>query len=301
MDKIYDVLIVGGGAAGYTAAIYAGTAGLDALVLESVCTGGQMVYTPEIWNYPGFPEGVDGVTLANQMRKAADRFGVQTVSCKADGLEDGKIKTVTAGEKRFQGRTVIIATGADHRHLDVPGEKEFAGKGVSYCATCDGVLYRGKTVAVVGGGNGAVSDATFLSRLADKVILLHRRDTLRADAENAERMLKAGNVEIRYHSVVRELIGGERLSALVLESGEQIPVDGVFVSVGRVPETAFLQGTLAVDGQGYLPAGEDTKTELPGVFAAGDVRRKPLHQIVTAAADGAVAIHQVKHYLSEIM
>lgn len=300
MEKIYDVLIVGGGPAGYTAALYAGTANLDALVLEGACSGGQMVYTPEIWNYPGFPEGIDGVTLSNRMRQAAERFGVQTESCQVDDF-DGAAKTVTAGGRRFRGKTVILATGAGHRHLHVPGEEQYSGKGVSYCAVCDGVLYRDRTVAVIGGGNSAVTDATLLSRVAKNVILIHRRDTLRADASVVGRMEKAKNVQIRYNSTVRELTGGERLSGITLESGEHIPVDGVFVSIGRVPNTDFLKNKLRLDEEGYIPAGEDTLTEIPGVFAAGDVRRKTMRQIITAAADGAVAIGQAKRYLHSIM
>lgn len=293
---MYDLVIVGGGPAGYTAGIYAGMARLNTVILEATGPGGQMVYTPEIWNYPGFPEGVDGVTLAGKMRQGAECFGVNTVFCRVDGFSKTE-KTVTAGDRVFQGRTVIFATGAGHRHLQVPGEERLTGRGVSYCATCDAVLYRDRTVVVVGGGNGAASDALLLSRLAKKVILLHRRDRLRADAVAVRRLEERKNVKIRYNSVVREILGEDRVAGLRLENGETVCTDGVFISIGQTPNTGFLKDAINLDPEGYIPAGEDCKTEIPGVFAAGDVRRKPLRQIVTATADGAVAAWQAKRFL----
>lgn len=300
MEKIYDVLIVGGGPAGYTAALYAATAGLSALVLEGAFPGGQMAYTPEIWNYPGFPEGIAGVTLAESMKKAAERFGGESVHCRVEklGLTD-PIKTAAAGDRIFYGKTVILATGGEHRHLDVSGEYRLAGKGVSYCATCDGVLYRDREVAVIGGGNSAVSDALLLSRIAKKVTLIHRRDTLRADQKWVERLQKSRNVEMRLGDTVEEFLGQERLSGIVLKSGGEIPAEGAFISVGRAPSTDLVKGLLALDDEGYVLAGEDTVTTIPGVYAAGDVRKKPLRQIVTATADGASAIQQVKNYVNQ--
>ena len=255
-------------------------------------------------NYPGFAEGIDGFTLAEQMQQQAERFGAKTeyaevyrVDLKADP------KKVESSEGTLLGRTVVLATGAGPRELGVPKEKELMGRGVAYCAACDGMFFKGKTVAVVGGGNSAVADALLLSRVAEKVILIHRRDTLRATKVYHEALEKAGNVEFRWNSVVTQLLHGEKLTGLRLRdvnTGEEteISCDGVFVSVGRKPATELVQGQLELDKGGYVVAGETTATSIPGVYAVGDVRTKLLRQVVTAVADGAMAVHMAESFLA---
>ena len=304
MERIYDTLIIGGGPGGYTAALYAARAGLDTLVIEKLSAGGQMGLTSQIDNYPGFPEGVDGFDLGQKMAEGAHRFGVKTVYAEVYSLRlEGDVKEARTSEGIYRGKTVIIATGAEPRALGVPGEKELIGKGVNYCAHCDGMFYRGKTVVLVGGGNSAAADALYLSRLCEKVILIHRRDTLRATKIYHEPLMKAENVEFLWDSQVTELIAEERVKAVKVTNvktgvEQQIPCHGVFVSVGRVPTTGLLDGQLKLDPGGYIVADESTKTGIPGVYAVGDVRTKELRQIVTAVADGAVAAHQAEQYLA---
>jgi len=303
-EKIYDVLILGGGPAGYTAAMYAARAGLSALVLEKMGAGGQMILTHQIDNYPGFEAGIDGYTLGDKMKQGAERFGAETVLAEVKAARlTGEIKEIETAKEIFRGRTVIIATGAHHRSLGHENEQELIGRGVNYCAACDGMLYRGKTVAVVGGGNTAAADALLLSRICEKVILVHRRDELRATKIYHEPLMNASNVEFKWSSTVQELVAEERVKALKLRNvndGEvsEVPVDGVFISIGRAPETGLFEGQLDLDN-GYIVAGEDTRTNLPGVFAAGDVRTKTLRQIVTAVSDGAQAAQAVEEYLAE--
>ena len=304
MERIYDTVIIGGGPGGYTAALYAARAGLDTLVIEKLSAGGQMGLTSQIDNYPGFPEGVDGFDLGQKMAEGAHRFGVKTVYAEVYSLRlEGDVKEARTSEGIYRGKTVIIATGAEPRALGVPGEKELIGKGVNYCAHCDGMFYRGKTVVLVGGGNSAAADALYLSRLCEKVILIHRRDTLRATKIYHEPLMKAENVEFLWDSQVTELIAEERVKAVKVTNvktgvEQQIPCHGVFVSVGRVPTTGLLEGQLQLDAGGYIVADESTKTGIPGVYAVGDVRTKELRQIVTAVADGAVAAHQAEQYLA---
>lgn len=304
MDKIYDMLIVGGGPGGYTAALYAARAGLSVLVLEKLFAGGQMTQTHLIDNYPGFPEGVDGITLAMNMQQQAQRFGAETVNAEVTRVElRAEPKAVHTSEGIFYGKTVVIATGADPRPLGVAREQEFLGRGIHYCAACDGNFYRGKTVAVVGGGNTAAGDALLLSRVAKKVILIHRRDTLRATKIYHQALSDAPNVLLQWNAQVSELLGTDTLTGVKLKdvhSGEEreIACDAVFVSIGRVPATAFLGDALALDG-GYILADDTTCTDIPGVFAVGDVRTKALRQVITAAADGAIAVHHAEHYLAE--
>ncbi len=304
-NRIYDTVVLGGGPAGYTAALYATRAGLDTLLLEKFMAGGQMTETPQIDNYPGFPNGVDGFTLGELMKQGADRFGAQTVQTEILSVElhENPKRIVTdAGE--FLARTVILATGAEHRHLGVAHEEELIGRGVGYCATCDGMLYRGKTVAVVGGGNSAVSDALHLSRICKKVYLIHRRDTLRAEQVYQKPLEKAENLEFVWDSGVEELLFERKLTGVRvrnLKSGDvsEILLDGLFISIGRAPNSVLFKGQVQTNEFGYVVANESTETDVDGVFVAGDLREKPFRQIVTAAADGAVAAHMAQRYLEK--
>lgn len=300
---IYDVIILGGGPAGYTAALYTARAGLTTVVLEKLFAGGQMTQTTQIDNYPGISKGIDGVSLGMEMQAGAERFGAKTLYTEATGLElDGPVKTVKTAQGDLQCRTLIVATGADHRHLGLRREQELIGKGVAYCAACDGMLYRGKTVAVVGGGNSAAADAALLARVAQKVYLIHRRDSLRASKVYHEPLEKTENLEFVWNSAVTDLLGQDRLTGVTVTdvntgSTREIPVDGLFISIGRQPATDLFRGKLDLDERGYVIAGEDTVTSVPGVFAAGDVRTKRVRQIVTATADGAAAAHMAERFL----
>lgn len=303
--QIYDTIVIGGGPAGYTAALYAARAGLSTLVLEKFSAGGQMTETSVIDNYPGFDEGIDGFSLGDKMKKGAEKYGAETVQTEVTAVSLlGDVKSVTTDAGEFSGRTVIIATGASHRHLGIDNESALVGRGVGYCAVCDGMLYRRKTVAVVGGGNSAAADAAYLSRICEKVYLIHRRDTLRATKIYHEPLMKTENVEFLWDSTVEELLFEKKLTGAKIKNvktGElrEIALDGLFVSIGRDPVTSIFEGQLALDNYGYVIAGEDTKTSVAGVFAAGDVRTKELRQVVTAAADGAVAAHYAEQYLAK--
>lgn len=305
-DAVYDVAVIGGGPAGYTAALYAVRAGLSCIVIEKLSAGGQMCETVHIDNYPGFAETTDGFTLGDAMRRGAERFGALTVSDEVTALsltESPKVVTCTGA--RYLARTVIVATGATHRHLGLARETELVGRGVGYCATCDGMFFRGKRVAVVGGGNSAVADALYLTGICKEVFLIHRRDTLRAARVHTAALEKQQNLHILYDSAVTELIGEARLAAVTVQnkksgSLQELPLDGLFISIGRDPVTALLKGALTLDDAGYIVADESTVTSIPGVFAAGDVRTKPLRQIVTATADGAVAAEAAAAYLATL-
>lgn len=304
MEAIYDTVIIGGGPAGYTAALYASRAGLDTLVIEKMSAGGQMALTGDIDNYPGFPDGVDGFTLGANMQAAAERFGAKTEYAEVLSLELAeKVKRIITASKTFLAKTVIIATGAEPRELGIEREKELVGRGVHYCAHCDGRFYKGKTVAVIGGGNSAVSDALYLSRLAKKVYLVHRRDTLRATKIYLDPLKKAENIEFLFDSTLVDIVAEPRVKQAKiknLKSGEEnyIDCDGIFISIGRSPTTALLNGAIPLDAQGYIIADESTRTPIDGVFAAGDVRTKTLRQIVTAVSDGAVAASAAEEYIS---
>ena len=305
MERLYDMIVIGGGPAGYTAALYAARSGLSVLVLEKLSAGGQMALTEQIDNYPGFEDGIDGFTLGEKMQQSAERFGAVTELAEVYKASlSGRIKTLDTSEGVFQGRTVVIATGASPRILGVPDEDALVGKGVHYCAACDGAFYRGKTVAVVGGGNSAAADTLALSRIAKKVYLIHRRDSLRATKVYHAPLMAAPNVEFCWNSTVSVLLHGDRLTGLRLrdvqtDTERELPCDGVFISVGRAPATELFRSELALDKAGYIIADESTRTNLPGVFAVGDVRTKALRQVVTAVADGAVAVHYAEEYLSE--
>lgn len=305
MAKIYDMVIIGGGPGGYTAALYAARAGMSVIVLEKLSAGGQMALTHQIDNYPGFVEGIDGFSLAENMQQQAERFGAETELAEVFSLNlQADPKVIETSEGVFYGKTVVYAAGAGPRELGIPEEPEMIGRGVNYCAACDGMFYRGKTVVIVGGGNTAAADALLLSRVAKKVILVHRRDTLRATKIYHKPLMEAENVEFRWNSAVVQLRHGEKLNAVViqnLQTGEETVVecDGLFVSIGRKPATELVKDQLALDGSGYVLADESTRTSVPGVFAVGDVRTKVLRQIITAAADGAMAVHSAEEYLSE--
>ena len=304
MEHIYDMIIVGGGPAGYTAALYAARAGLDTILVEKMSPGGQMALTGDIDNYPGFAEGIDGFTLGMQMQQGAERFGAITEYDEIVSVDlSGEIKRLMTPDRVLLGKTVVISTGANPRKLGLEEEDELLGRGVHYCAHCDGRFYKGKTVVVVGGGNSAAQDALYLSRLAEKVYVVHRRDSLRATRIYHQPLMDAENIEFVWNSAVESIVAEDRLSSIVVSdliSGEkrEIACDGVFVSIGREPVTDFLGDSLSLDSAGYIIADESCETAIPGVYAVGDVRTKLLRQVVTAAADGAVAAHMAEEYLS---
>lgn len=302
--RLYDMVIIGGGPGGYTAAMYAARAGLKAIVLEKLSAGGQMALTQQIDNYPGFPQGIDGFELGANMQQQAQRFGAETEYAEVTAVDlQAQPKVIESSEGTFYGKTVVIATGAGPKMLGIAQEKELTGRGVNYCAACDGLFYKGKTVVVVGGGNSAVADALLLSRVAEKVILIHRRNTLRATKIYHEPLMNAKNVEFRWNSTVSGLLHEQKLTGVRLQdvhTGQEteLACDGLFISVGRNPATSLFAGQLTLDEAGYIPAGESTETEIPGVYAVGDVRTKQLRQVVTAVADGAIAVHIAEEFLS---
>ena len=303
--EILDVAVIGAGPAGLTAGLYAARAGLRTAIFERLSPGGQLAQTERIDNYPGFPQGAGGFELAWSMKEQADRFGVQHIGEEVMHVDfAANPKTLTTPYATYQAKSVIVATGARPRKLGVPGEAELAGRGVSYCATCDGNFFRGKTVMVVGGGNTAAADAIYLARLASRVILVHRRDQLRATPVYHAQLSQLENVTFMWNAAVRALHGedGKLASAQVerLADGalETVPVDGIFVAVGTQPNTEFLAGALPLDEAGYILAAENGATSIPGVFAAGDVRAKDLRQVVTAVSDGAVCAEQAASYVA---
>lgn len=304
-EKVYDVLIIGGGPAGLTAALYAARSRLKAVVLERGMAGGQAATTHKIENYPGFPDGILGPDLGQALEQQATNFGAEFVQTEIEGVDlSGDLKTVKAYEGEYKGRTLILATGADPKKLGVKGEEELRGRGVSYCATCDGAFFKDQEVIVVGGGDAAVEEALFLTRFAKKVSIVHRRDQLRAAPVIQERAKANEKVAFIWDSVVDEIKGEKHVEGVVVKNvktGETktVPAAGIFIYVGLVPNTALLKGQVGLDPQGYILAGEDTMTSKPGVFAAGDCRKKPLRQVVTAVSDGAVAAMAATKNLEE--
>ena len=302
MDTHYQVLIIGGGPAGYTAAMYAARAGLSTLLLERMSIGGQMSLTDQIDNYPGYPQGIDGFTLGQSMKEGADLAGAKTLLSEVLSVDlTGDVKTISTDSGTYTADAVILATGTHHSALGLKDEEALTGRGVHYCATCDAMFYRGKTVVVVGGGNTAVAAARVLSRLSQKVILVHRRDTLRAG--KAEQTAMGDKVELRMNCQITELLHDTRLRGVLLRNvitgeEEELPCDGLFVSIGQSPNTDLFRGQIHMDERGFILAGEDTLTNIPGVFAAGDLRNKPLRQVVTATADGATAAQAAETYLT---
>ena len=306
MTHVYDLIIIGSGPAGLGAAIYAQRARLDTLVIEkAMVSGGQVLTTYEVDNYPGLP-GIGGYDLGLKFREHADKLGAQFQEDQVLKVEDDGsdgTKRVVCVNGTYEAKALILATGAVHRKLGIPGEEEFGGMGVSYCATCDGAFFRNKVTAVIGGGDVAVEDAIFLARMCSKVYLIHRRDALRAAKSLQESLMALENVEILWDSVADSIQGDGKVERLVIsnvKTGEkqELPVQGVFIAVGITPESSAFAGLVEMEN-GYIKAGEDGKTSAPGIFAAGDVRTKQLRQIITAAADGANAVTSAERYLTE--
>ena len=304
MAQRYDLVIVGSGPAGLAAAIYAERARLETLVIEKgMVSGGQVLTTYEVDNYPGLP-GVGGYDLGTKFREHADHLGAQFAEDEVVRIEDkGAVKLVVCAHETYEARAVVLATGASHRKLGVPGEEELSGMGVSYCATCDGAFFKKKVTAVVGGGDVALEDAVFLSRMCEKVYLIHRRDELRGAKSLQEQVFAQDKIEVMWDTVVDKIQGTDRVENLLIrnvKTGEtrELPVSGVFIAVGITPASQAFEGLVEMD-HGYIKAGEDCRTSCPGIFAAGDVRTKPLRQIITAAADGANAVTSVERYLME--
>lgn len=304
MSEIYDLAILGAGPAGITAAIYALRGKMNILWIdEKFATGGQITDTSEIDNYPGMP-GVTGMDLGEAMGEHARRIGAEPVREKVRSLEnlDQEIRTIRTKKHEYQARAVILALGAAHRKLMIPGEEELSGMGVSYCATCDGAFYKDRVVAVTGGGDVALEDAAFLARLCKKVYIIHRRDVFRGTKVLQDKIFRCENVEVIWDSVAEEILGesevtGLRIRNIKTEEKRALDVDGVFVAVGMEPDTGIVKGMVKLDEAGYICAGEDCVTSIPGVFAAGDIRTKPLRQVVTAVADGACAASSAMKYL----
>lgn len=302
--KKVDVAVLGGGPGGYTAALYCARAGFSVVVIEKMAPGGQMATTGQVDNYPGFDEGIDGFELGERMQRGAERFGAETLFADVTAVElAGDIKRIVTTDGEIEARAVVLSTGASPRELGLPEERELRGRGVAYCATCDGMLYKGKTVVVAGGGNSAAADALHLAKLCKKVILVHRRDALRASQVYLT-PLKESGVEFLWNSRITGILhGGQvtgvRVADVKTGAEREVPCDGLFVAVGRVPDTALFAGQVRLEEHGYVDADETTRTNLPGVFAVGDLRSKPLRQIVTAASDGAVASHFIEEYLMQ--
>lgn len=303
---MYDMIIIGSGPAGLSAAVYGIRAGLDLLVLEEKpMNGGQVLNTYEVDNYLGLP-GINGFDLGMKFREHAGRMGVVCRTAAVTAVIDhGKSKAVeTADGTVYEARTLILATGAEHAVLNVPGEAEYKGRGVSYCATCDGAFFKGRDVAVVGGGDVAVEDAVYLARMCRKVWLVHRRGSLRAARSLQQKLAACDNVEILWNRTLSKITGSDLAERITLQSvtdqtEEELPVEGVFIAIGMQPNTAAFAPAIPCDGKGYVIAGEDCTTKIPGIFAAGDVRTKQVRQIVTAVADGACAVASAERYLTE--
>lgn len=300
---MYDLIIIGSGPAGLSAAVYGKRAGLNLLVIEkNPMSGGQVLTTYEVDNYLGLP-GINGFDMGVKFREHAQNAGAEFVEAHVKGIEDkGEVKIVRTDKENYETKTIILATGAHHAHLGVPGEKELSGMGVSYCATCDGAFYRNKTVAVVGGGDVAVEDAVFLARSCEKVYLIHRREELRAARTLQEKLMALPNVEILWNHVVNRIQGEDMVDSILIEnvkdhSSRELAVSGIFIAVGILPETEMFRELVECDPAGYIIAGEDCKTSVPGIYAAGDARTKPMRQIITAVADGANAAAGVGSYL----
>lgn len=305
MDRAYDVIIIGGGPAGLSAGLYAARASLSTLLIEKGILGGQIANVEHVENYPGFPEGISGFQLGQAMHQQATKYGLETVAAEVTAIElaeKGKVVKTTEGE--YLAKALIMATGAEPNRLGVPGEERLLGRGVSYCATCDGPLFRDKVVAVIGGGDSAVEEGLILTRFASRVILIHRRDQLRASKLHQQRAFANQKMEFLWDTVVEEILGDDKVKGLSLrnvKTGERstLEVSGVFIYVGLHPNTEFLRGLLRLDAQGHIVTNEEMQTEVAGIFAAGDIRQNSPRQVITAAGDGATASLSAEKFLSE--
>ena len=305
MNKEYEVIIIGGGPAGLSAGVYTARARLSSLLVEKGIIGGLITTAEWVENYPGFPEGISGLDLTELMRQQATKFGLETLIAEVTGIEfEGKRKIVKTGEGDFIARAVIAAGGSDRVQLNVPGEKEFIGRGVSYCATCDAAFFVDRTVALVGGGDAAITEALHLTKFASKVIVIHRRDELRATRIVQEKAFAEPKIEFSWNSIVEGVEGGDvvkrlKLRNVVTREESTLDVSGVFVSIGFKPNTDYLRGILPLDAAGYIVTNEKMETEIPGILAAGDIRRNSIRQVVAAAGDGATAAIYAEKFISE--
>ena len=303
--ELYEIVIIGGGPAGLTAGIYGSRSKRDTLIIEKLLPGGQVGLTDLVENYPGFPDGIDGPDLVKRMEEQAKKFGTEILTDEIIDISlTGDVKEIVGRNGVYKAKTVIIASGAEPRKLGVPGEKEFTGKGVSYCATCDGAFFEGQEIAVVGGGDTAVQEAIYLTQFAKKVTIIHRRDKLRASKILQERAFKNEKIEFLWDSVVTEIIGDKRVEKIKVKNVKTkeesiIEKNGIFIYIGLVPNTDYLKGKIKLSEDGYIITDENMKTDIEGVYAAGDIRKKSLRQIVTAVADGAQAAMSAVEYLEE--
>lgn len=306
MNAIYDVVIIGGGSAGLAAGLYAARARLRTLLIDKGMIGGQIALTDRVENYPGFPEGITGTDLSMAMHEQATKFGMETLYSAVEAVEvDGRYRVVkTTDEGEFRAKTVIVTSGSEHKKLGVPGEKEFAARGVSYCAICDGAFFKDKVVAVVGGGDAAIDEGLFLTKFASKVIVIHRRDQLRASKILQERAFANPKMEFIWDTVVESIAGNGEVEALNLinvktEERSNLKVGGVFIYIGLQPNTDFTNGLLTLDNGGHILVNDKMETGVPGILAAGDIRQQSARQVVSAAGDGATAAITVEKYISE--
>ncbi len=305
MKSSYDLIVIGGGAAGLSAAQYGARANLDTLLVEEMAPGGQALLIDGLENYPGLPEPVNGYDFAERLRSQAEGFGAQFLTASVSSLrKEGKAFLVTTTEGELTAPAVILATGSKHRHLGAPGEERLSGRGVSYCATCDGPFFKGKRIFVAGGGDAACDEAQFLAKLTDKVTMVHRKDRFRAQRSLAERVLKNPSIKVGFNTVIAEIKGEKKVEAVVLEdtvtgARTEVGADAVFVFVGSIPQTG-LAGEAAKDEAGFILTDDHMATSIPGLYAAGDVRATPFRQIVTACSDGAVAAHSAAQYIDEL-
>ncbi len=305
--KVFDVIIIGGGVGGLSAAIYAARGNLKTAVFEKALVGGQINITFEVENYPGFPQVMSGFELTDKFKQQADKFGPEFIEeevVKVDFKSKDGLKTIYTEDDEYKAKTIIVATGAHPRKLGCPGEEDYIGKGVSYCATCDGALYRDKVVAVIGGGDSAVEEGMFLTRFAKKVYIIHRRDELRAVKSIQDRAFKNEKMEFIWDSVVEEVKGDNLVSHINIKNvksneTKDLAVDGVFVYVGIIPNNELLREEITLDSSGFVPTNEIMETNIPGVFAIGDLRVTPLRQVITASSDGAIAAFYAEKFISE--
>jgi thioredoxin reductase (NADPH) len=306
VDRTYQLIIIGGGPAGLSAGLYASRSKLDTLLIEKAGLGGQILNAEMVENYPGFPQGISGAELGALIAQQATKYGLPTAFAEVQGIEiRGAEKIVSTSEGQYRAKALIIAAGSEYSKLGVPGEEEFTGRGVSYCAMCDGAFFRDQVVAVVGGGNVALNDALFLTRFATKVIVIHRRDQLRATKILQDRAFANPRIEFLWDTVVESIIGDKlvreiRLRNVKTGKGSSLEVSGIFVAVGLRPNTGYLKGLLALDEGGFIPVNNQMETEVPGVFAAGDIRSRSIRQVVSAAGDGATAAIAAERFLSSV-